>query len=156
MEELSIIANKAADLLARRPHFKKELENKLIKKGYSEELVIQVLNDFERRGYLNDIDHASLYIEELKRKKFGKYEIIRRLIARGVEESTAKTLGATISLENEETENIRYLLNKKKFNLQDPKGQKRAIDFLMRRGFTIEIIRSVLKSYGLGGLEGED
>lgn len=156
MEELSIIAKKAADLLARRPHFRKELENKLIKKGYSEELVIQVLNDFERRGYLNDRDHASLYIEELKRKRFGKYEIMRRLIAKGVKESTAKELGSTISLENEEREHIRYLLNKRRFKLDDPKGLKRAIDFFMRRGFSAEIIKAVLKGYDLGGLEGED
>lgn len=156
MEELSVIAKKAADLLAKRPHFKKELENKLLKKGYSEELIEKVLDDFERRGYLDDRDHALLYIEELRRKRFGKYEIVRRLVAKGLKESTAREMTWAISLEKEEREHIRYLLNKRRFNLKDPKGIKKALDFFIRRGFTGDIIREVFKSSGSGGLEGED
>ncbi|MCX6111869.1 MAG: regulatory protein RecX, partial [Proteobacteria bacterium] len=154
--ELSVIAKKAADLLAKRPHFKKELENKLLKKGYSEELIEKVLDDFERRGYLDDRDHALLYIEELRRKRFGKYEIVRRLVAKGLKESTAREMTWAISLEKEEREHIRYLLNKRRFNLKDPKGIKKALDFFIRRGFTGDIIREVFKSSGSGGLEGED
>jgi regulatory protein len=154
VEELSVIAQKAADLLARRPHFRKELEQKLLKKGYSEELIVKVLDDFERRGYLDDKDHASLYVEEMKRKRYGKYEIIRRLIAKGLSESLAKQITSTISLENEERQTIRYLLDKKRFDLKDPSGLKRALDFFARRGFTGSIVREVLRSSG--GLEGED
>ena len=156
MEELSLVAKKAADLLARRPHFKRELKTKLLKKGYSEELIEKVLDDFERRGYLDDRDHALLYIEELKRKRLGQYEIVRRLVAKGLNELIAKDLTSSISLENEEREHIRYLLNKRRFDLKDPKGIKKALDFFIRRGFTGDIIREVFKSSGLGGLEGED
>ncbi|MEI6079137.1 MAG: RecX family transcriptional regulator [bacterium] len=156
MEELSLIIKKAADLLARRPHFRKELEQKLLKKGYSEELIVKVLDDFEKRGYLDDRDRALLYVEELRRKRFGRYEMIRRLVAKGLKEALAKELTSTISLENEETENIRYLLNKRKFDLETPKGLKKALDFFIRRGFTSDTIRKVFRSVGSGGLEGED
>jgi regulatory protein len=156
VEEQSIIAKKAADLLAKRPHFRRELELKLLKKNYSEEAIKEVLDNFEKRSYLDDRSCAFLYIEELRRKRFGKYEIIRRLIARGVKESTAKEITSTISLENDEREHIRYLLNKRKFNLKDPKGLKKALDFFIRRGFTSSIIREIFRSAGSGGLEGED
>ena len=154
VEELAFIAKKAADLLARRPHFRKELELKLLKKGFSEDLVNKVLDDFQKRGYLDDSDHAFLYLEELKRKRYGKYEIIRRLIAKGLSESLVKQITSTISLENEERQNIRYLLNKKKFDLKDPKGLKKALSFFERRGFTNSIVREVLRNSG--GSEGED
>ena len=139
------LQQKAADLLARRPHFSKELEAKLVERGFEEEKVREVIKDFEERGYLNDSDHALLYLEELKRKKYGRYEAVRRLSAKGVEYKTAQRITETFFLEKDERENIRYLLNKKKFNLKDIRGVKQASDFLMRRGFGSDLIREVLK-----------
>ena len=139
------LARKAADLLAVRPHFKKELKQKLLKRGYEEKEVEDLIIDFEERGYLNDRDHALFYIEELKRKRFGKNEALRRLSAKGFPKAEAESLIKVFFLENDEIANIRYHLGKKKFNLQDVKDVKRAFDFLTRKGFSWERIREVLK-----------
>lgn len=156
MEEISIISKKAADLLAKRPHFRKELEQKLSKKGFSEENIKVVMDNFEERGYINDSDCALSYIQELKRKRIGKFQAIKRLIGRGLDRDFASKLASTFFLENEEIEHIRYLLDKRKFDLKDPKGLKKAIDFLLRRGFEQSTIRQVFNNYVPGGFEGED
>jgi len=139
------LAKKAADLLAIRPHFKKELKEKLFKRGYEEKEVEELIDVFEERGYLNDKDHALFYIEELKRKRFGRNEILRRLCGKGFPKAEAENLLKTFYLENDEIANIRYHLGKKKFNLQDVKDIKRAFDFLSRKGFSWDRIREVLK-----------
>ena len=136
---------KAADLLARRPHFSNELRQKLLKKGFEEKQIDEVIEDFKRRGYLDDDDRAFLYLEELSRKRFGKNEAVRRLMLKGVSKAQAVSLAGSFFLENDEIANIRYLLDKKKFNLKDVKGLKKAYDFLMRRGFGLDRIREVLR-----------
>ena len=106
MDEFNIVSRKAADLLARRPHFRKELEQKLLRKGYDERIIAKVLDSFEEKGFINDNDRAGLYAEELKRKRYGKYEAVRKLIERGFDEHNAKKVVGTFFLENDERENI--------------------------------------------------
>ena len=156
MEEISVISRKAADLLAKRSHFRKELERKLLKRGFSETNIQVVLDNFEERGYINDSDCALFYIEELKRKRIGKFQAIKRLTDRGLERSLATKLASTFFLENDEIEHIRYLLDKRKFELKDIKGLKKALDFFLRRGFEQSIIIKVFKNHVPGGFEGED
>ncbi len=139
------LARKAADLLAARPHFKKELRDKLVKRGYDKKEVDELIDSFEERGYLNDRDHALLYIEELKRKRFGKGEALRRLTIKGFPKAESEKLLKAFFLENDEIANIRYHLGKKKFNLDDVKEIKKAFDFLSRKGFSWDRIREVLK-----------
>ena len=145
MDDKAVVSKKAADLLARRPHFRKELEVKLLRRGYSEEVVKEVLDDFKGRGYLNDGGSALLYMEELKRKKYGKYEAERKLVSKGLDKATASRAASTFFLENDEIANIKYLLDKKKFNLKDLGQQKKAFDFLLRRGFNSDLVRRVIK-----------
>jgi SOS response regulatory protein OraA/RecX len=133
-----------------------ELEQKLSKKGFSEQNIKIVLDNFEERGYINDSDCALSYIEELKRKRIGKFQAIRRLAGRGLDRDLAAKLASTFFLENDEIQHIRYLLDKRKFDLKDPRGLKKAIDFFLRRGFEQSTIRQVFKNYFPGGFEGED
>lgn len=139
------LPRRAADLLAARPHFSEELRIKLIKKGYEEQKVDELIKDFKERGYLDDGDRALLYLEELKRKRFGKNEAVRRLMGKGVAKSDAENMAGSFFLENDEIANIRYLLEKKKFNLKDIKDVKKAYDFLVRRGFGWDRIREVIR-----------
>jgi regulatory protein len=156
MEEISVISKKAADLLAKRAHFRKELERKLLKKGFLEQNIKIVLDNFEERGYINDSDCALSYIEELKRKRIGKFQAIKRLAQKGLERDYAIKLVSTFFLENDEIQHIRYLLDKRNFDLKEAKGLKKAIDFLLRRGFEQSTIRQVFKNYVPGGFDFED
>ncbi|MFH1223516.1 MAG: RecX family transcriptional regulator [Pseudomonadota bacterium] len=140
-----VASKKAAGLLVQRPHFRKELELKLIKKGFNRDIITEVLDDFEERGYINDSDRALFYMDELKRKRYGRTEAVRRLIMRGMSRDSASKAASTFFLENDEIANIKYLLDKRRFDLKDPAERVKAFNFLMRRGFGSDLVRRVLK-----------
>jgi|GEM_PF-1870571 len=142
------ISRKAADLVARRPHFSKELGSKLLQRGYDHESVLKVLQEFQAKGFINDKDTAELYIEELKRKRHSRYDVIGRLVERGLPRGLADELVRTFFLENDERENIRYLLSKKRFSLNNIEGIKKASDFFIRKGFRTELVRQIIGSKG--------
>ena len=142
------ISKKAADLVARRPHFSKELESKLLQRGYDHESVLKVIHEFQTKGFINDKDTAELYIEELKRKRHSRYDVIGRLVERGLLKSLADELVQTFFLENDERENIRYLLSKKRFSLNNIEDVKKASDFFIRKGFRSELVRQIIGSKG--------
>jgi len=142
------ISKKAADLVARRPHFSKELESKLLQRGYDHESVLRVIQEFQTKGFINDKETAELYIEELKRKRHSRYDVMGRLVERGLPRGLADELVRTFFLENDERENIRYLLSKKRFSLNNVEGIKKASDFFIRKGFRAELVRQIIGSKG--------
>ncbi len=142
------IFRKAADLVARRPHFVRELETKLLQREYDKESIQKVLQDFQNKGFLNDKETAEFYIQELKRKKCSRYDVIGRLIDRGLQKGLAEELTRTFFLENEEREAIKYLLRKKRFSLDNIEGVKKASDFFFRKGFSTQLVRDIIGNKG--------
>ncbi|MGB6641572.1 MAG: RecX family transcriptional regulator, partial [Thermoanaerobaculia bacterium] len=74
---------KAQELLARRPHFRRELAVKLASRKFSPEEVETTLARLAEQGYLDDLEHAfDLARGPLQRKGFGprrlRYELERR------------------------------------------------------------------------------
>lgn len=156
MGDFSVISKKIADFLAKRPHFKREVQIKLLRRGFDSEEITVALKDFEKRGYLNDQEVAISYLEELKRKKVGKIQALKKLTDRGLERELASSMVSSFFLENDEIENIKYLLDKKGFDLSTTKGTKKAWDFLTRKGYEYSLISQILVGYQSGGLGSED
>jgi len=59
----------ATRMLALRPHFRAELEKKLIQKGHERDTVDQALSRLDRLGYLNDAALARSEAERLRRTR---------------------------------------------------------------------------------------
>ena len=74
-EILSNIYNKALDIISRREHSEKELENKLLKKFESSELIDLVIERLKTNNLLNDERYAEMYVRIRKRKGFGPKRI---------------------------------------------------------------------------------
>src|SRR5699024_11811219 len=51
-------------LLARRAHARKELMNKAIRKDYPRETIDSLLDELERKGYINDVDFARSFTRD--------------------------------------------------------------------------------------------
>ena len=54
----------AYNMLAKRDYFKKELKNKLIEKIGFTDIVEDVVEDFEEKGYLDDYEKAKSYAKQ--------------------------------------------------------------------------------------------
>ena len=81
--------DKAMTYLTGSVKTKKQVKDYLIKKGYTEQLVLKILEKLEEYRFLNDTAYAERYTEIASSQK-GKYLIERELKAKGIDEQTAK------------------------------------------------------------------
>ncbi len=138
--------NKGLDLLSRRPHGTKELIKKLCEKGYEKESAQKACERLLELGLLNDEEFARILANELyERKGYGIKRIKQELIFRGIDREIAEN--AIESLDIDTQTRIILVIKKKYINkLDDEKGRKRAIDGLMRLGYSYSDIKTALNS----------
>ena len=137
--------NKGLDLLSRRPYGVKELIKKLCEKGHEKDASQKACERLLELGLLNDEEYARILSDDLiKRKNYGVKRVKQELAFRGI---SREIIENTIdSLDNDAENRIILVIKKKYLNkLNDEKGRKRAIDGLMRLGFSYSEIKSALK-----------
>lgn len=138
--------NKGLDLLTRRPHGTKELIKKLCEKGHNKESAEKACERLLELGLLNDEEFARVLANELyERKGYGIKRIRQELIFRGINSEIVEN--AIESLDIDTQTRIILVIKKKYINkLDDEKGRKRAIDGLVRLGYSYSDIKSALNS----------
>lgn len=98
---------KGLSLLAVREHSKKELELKLLKKGFSTNIIRTVLSKLEEENSLSDYRYSICFVESrLKKKIEGKDLLFKRLLSKGVERYTAESAIKEILTDEKITELI--------------------------------------------------
>ena len=138
--------NKGLDLLSRRPHGTKELVKKLCEKGHEKESAEKACDRLLELGLLNDEEFARMLANELyERKGYGIKRIKQELVFRGIEREIAEN--AIESLDIDTQTRIILVIKRKYLNkINDEKGRKRAIDGLMRFGYSYLDIKTALNS----------
>ena len=141
-EELTLIYNKALDILSRREHSTKELVIKLEKKFTSNTDILLTVSKLKKNNLLNDIRFTESYVAARKRKGFGPKKIEFELISKGIKDSD---ISYVLSEEKEWCELAKKAFNKKfkngpSYEINQKLKQK---NFLKNRGFTFQEIESV-------------
>lgn len=129
---------KSLFLLSRRDYSRKEMLIKLKVKFREYEILEEVVEKLEKRGYINDLDYARSLIErshESKRKL--EYQLSMKGIGR---EAIQEAFGET---DHDEMEEIRKQLKKVAKREKD-----KQIAYLMRKGFRYEDIKDVMREIG--------
>ena len=84
---------KALNLLDFCPQTEKMLSLKLIKKGYSQDVIQQVIQRLKKNNLLNELEYAKIYVDNLaKIKCLGKTKILAKLKEKGIDNSNADLL----------------------------------------------------------------
>ena len=138
--------DKALDLVGRRPHFRQELLQKLLARGYPSLEVEAALEDLERLGLLDDLEHArSMAAGSMTRKGLGPRRMLHELLRRGVGEDTAETVVAEVFADPEEE-----LRRARRLVLRAGSGVRASRDRLARqldrKGYSTAVILRVLES----------
>lgn len=142
--------DKALDLVGRRPHFQRELQRKLLDRGFPTHEVDSALDDLVRLGLLDDFQHArDLAAGSMTRKGFGPRRMRFELQRRGVEESTAESVVSEIFQDPEE-ESRRALETAEKMGQRGPDSKDRLARQLDRKGYSKSVILRVLSGLGSG------
>ena len=145
--------NKGLDLLSRRPYGVNELIKKLCEKGHEKEASEKACDRLLELGLLNDEEYARILANDLlERKNYSTKRIKQELSFRGIPREIIEN--TVDSLDNDAENRIILVIKKKYINkLNDEKGRKRAVDGLMRLGFSYSEIKSALKEILKGVLE---
>lgn len=140
--------SKALDLISRRDHSQKELENKLARTAGREsaKAAAQRVADI---GLINDEIYAKKLAEELFRHKgFSPSRIRMELIQKGVSSEIADNSAGSIDFEPQERI-IELLKTKFQRQISDEKGKTRVYNSLIRLGYSYSDIRSAMRSLDL-------
>lgn len=138
--------NKGLDFLSRRPYGTKELIKKLCEKGHEKKSAEKACERLTELGLLNDEEFARILANELlERKNYGIKRIKKELSFRGIDREIVENIIDT--LDNDPQSRIIIIIKKKYMNkIGDEKGKKRAIDALMRLGYSYSDIKNALNT----------
>ena len=134
--------NCAVSLLSRRDHSENELMRKLREKGYGEGAQ-EAVEKLKSSGYVDDERFCRVYASELIRLKgYGKRRVEQELYRKGVSRETISNVLEEFTFDNDTLSDIikrRYL-----YKMTDEKCTRRAVNALMRLGYSYGEIRDAL------------
>ena len=145
--------NNAYALLRARPRSEVELRQRLKMKGYKGPVIDAVVEDLRRLGYVDDAKFAKLWVESrMHLNPVGDVILRQELKVKGVADSLiedALTAKAESYNESEIAKSMAIERFERFKKMDRRKALKRVYDFLLRRGFAYETVRSVVEELSI-------
>jgi len=142
-------------LLRYRQRSESELRQRLKRKGFEESVIEQTLLFLKEHHFVDDCQFARFWIQARLNKPLGINRIILELRQKGVNQDIIKQELSEIKLGYDEKKAIKTLASKRLRLLKkttDPKKAKaRVFSFLVRRGFSPEVVAEVINSQNYEG-----
>lgn len=133
-----------------RPRSIKEMAQRLRQKGHRSFIIAQVIKELREKRFLDDKTFAKLWVgDRVSLKPTGKNLLAKELRSRGVDEETIDEVLDEFEDAYDEYEIAKALALKRIERLkrvEKEKAAKKLFDFLIRRGFSYNIIWKVIKS----------
>lgn len=123
--------------------------NKLLQKGFNSDNIEQVLNEFEKKGYLNDIEFSKDYADFLiNTKQLGREAVKYKFFPHNISKSVLDPILDDL-YKNNPPEKIIYNILKKKYSNANKmiNNKTKIINFLKRKGFTWNDISPVINNF---------
>lgn len=135
---------KALELLSRRPHSRRELKDKLLRRGVSEEDAEDCVQWLSDRGFLDDEEYAGAVARHYAAKGYGAGRVRSELQRRGIDRELAAD---TLSDLPDNAGKIDAFLARKLTDVNDREAVRKVSAALFRRGFSWEEIRAALRRF---------
>ena len=150
--ESSLSKSRAVRILGSRNLSAFEIERRLIGKGEPESTARETVEWLENIGAVNDAEYAAAIVKHYCAKGYGLARIRDELFRRGIPRDLWED--AFDEVDGMEEAAYRFLVNKMKGS-RDKDSIRRAMDALIRRGFSYEQARSAMNMYveNLGNIE---
>ncbi len=136
-------------LLAIRDRSRRELIERLVKKGFKRDIAEETASQLQEKGYINDSRLTDTLIRfALEQKNYGRYAIAPYLHSKGVDDSTIKNLDLD---KKDYIASARRFVEKKLKTMaaiDADERTKRLSMMLQRRGHDFDTIKEVLKKGG--------
>jgi regulatory protein len=143
--------NTAYRYLTIHPRSRKELASKLQDKEFSDDISAAVLEHVTRLGYIDDVKFAAQWAAgRVRSRGFGRRRLEQELRTKGISSDIIKETLNSLFEEAPEAETARREAEKKLKTLTrfEPEVRRRRLaGFLERKGFSSDIIRTILRSF---------
>jgi len=151
LEEKKKAKDKAIRLLAVRARSKKEIHDRLQQAKFNEQVIGWVVGELERLGLLNDAEFAVLFARNrMVTKPVGEFLLKQELRAKGLSgDDIQKGLLAAYEevSEAKAARDLAIRAKRKYRNLDEIKARKKTNDFLLRRGFSWDIVNDIMDNW---------
>jgi regulatory protein len=142
---LSLAKARALNLIGMRAMSKKELKDKLTSKGESPENAEACVLWLEELNLLDDAEYAAMIVRHYSSKGYGVNRIKNELYRRGVPK---ELWDEALKQAPDNGEKIQRLISARLKGANPGRAElKKLTDFLLRRGYTWEEIKSALNRY---------
>jgi regulatory protein len=153
--------DRAVNLLTYKPHSIKELRERLLEKDWTNGAIVdEVLQKLERYGYLNDAQFAkSFAASKIRQKPVGKRVLQQKLAQRKLDKETVAEAIEKVLEETPEAEIIDRAIEKRLRLKGKPKERdevKKFYDFLLRQGFSYDLVRDKMREIAAKDFEEEN
>lgn len=137
---------KAMELLVRREHSRRDLKRKLGLRGITPEAAEAAVEKLAGLGYQDDDRFASSFARDRAASGYGPVRIRQELAGHGLGQDQVEA--ALASCENDWAATARSLVEKRfrPEQLADPARRRKAMDFLLRRGFDHACTHSAVRA----------
>ena len=148
--ENNLTLQKALDtayrLLAGRPHTREEIKRKLYRKGAGADIIVQVLDELARKGYIDEDGMALRWAQALVRDRlWGPLKISVYLMQKGLGRDLIDQVQRRVWQEFDESEIAGLALHKRFGGTNDAAPAAKKAAFLRSRGFSSGVIYSLAK-----------
>ena len=135
-------------ILARRPHSRAQVREKLERKGFAAELVDGCLNRLGDLGYLDDEQVARRWAEVMLKERFwGIFKAEQRLQQRGIGRELARQALDEAQKDFSQIDGARQALAGRFADLKTDVPLAKVVGFLRSRGFSGEVVYAVSREW---------
>lgn len=130
--------NRTVAFLAARGHSRREVEQKLVARGYLADTVEMVVYKLEKEGLLDDAAFASAWVQGRASRGLGKARLLQELRMKGVEGDIAEAAVAELDVEVQGTQAIQFAAKvlKRYEKLEAREAMQKAVGVMLRRGYS--------------------
>jgi len=134
-------------ILSRRAYSRYEISKKLNRKGYSKNIIADLIFWLENNNYINDELFAEMWAQfRLQNKPIGRYKLNQELRIKGIKQDIIQKAIDKTYKEIDELTLARNLIKEKLVSSEIKNiriNPKKIYNFLLRRGFSIEISKNI-------------
>jgi regulatory protein len=148
LPEISQAKRYAFLLLKYRQRSTEELRHRLGKKGFSAEVVEPLLAWLTEKRFLDDRQFAFDWMRQRLGSSFGRRRVALELRRKGISAGLIEQAGQEVSREHDEGSMVREMVARKMKvyrNLEPQVAKRRLYGFLLRRGFSPEVIMEAME-----------
>ncbi len=137
----------ALKLLEKKDYTRRQIKDKLIKKGFPNDIIDKIVSWLEEKKFIDDKRFAENLVFFKEKKGYGKRRIIKDLFLRGIGEDTIQDVVKKIDF-SKQVEKAKKVLWKKEKTIKIDNEmllKKKLFQYLLQRGFEWEVVEEAWK-----------